>query len=110
MREEADLLDHVADPAAKLGEVERADAPAVDRDVALGDRDQAVHHLHRRRLAAARRPDEHADLAGGIVSESSLTAGAADPDSARGPVEDDSAAESVALRATGRYTVDTALR
>ena len=35
VREEADLLDHVADPAPQLGHVERADARAVDRDVAL---------------------------------------------------------------------------
>ena len=58
------LLDDIADPATELGGVERADAPVADADVAFGDVDQAVDHLHRGRLAAARGPDEHADLAG----------------------------------------------
>ena len=58
------LLDDIADPATELGGLERADAPVADADVAFGDVDQAVDHLHRGRLAAARGPDEHADLAG----------------------------------------------
>ena len=65
VREQADLLEDVADPAAQLGQVEAAHALPADGDVALGDVDQAVDHLHRGRLAAARRPDEHADLARG---------------------------------------------
>ena len=79
VREEPDLLDHVADPAPELGLVELADAAAVDPDVALGEVDEPVDELHRRRLAAARRADEAADLAGGIVSDRSSTAGAARP-------------------------------
>ena len=64
VREQPDLLEHVADAAPQLGELELAHAAAVDRDVALGDRDQAVDHLQRGRLAAPRRADEHADLPG----------------------------------------------
>ena len=63
MREEADLLDHVADPAPQLDDRQLADAAAVDADVALVERDQAVDELQRRRLAAARRADEHAERA-----------------------------------------------
>ena len=62
VREEADLLDDVADRAAQLGHVVVADLPAVDADVAARERDQPVDELERRRLAAAGRPDEHADL------------------------------------------------
>ena len=62
VREEADLLDHVADVAAKLRRVERPHAGVVEQDVALVDVDEPVHHLHRGRLAAAGRPDEDADL------------------------------------------------
>ena len=65
VREETDLLDHVADPAAQLGLVERGHAAPVDPHVARGQLDEAVDELHRRRLAAARRADEAADLAGG---------------------------------------------
>ena len=67
VREQADLLEDVADPPPQLGQFEAAHALPADRDVALGDVDQAVDHLHRGRLAAARRPDEHADLARGHV-------------------------------------------
>ena len=63
--EQPDLLEDVADPAAQLGQVEAAHALPADGDVALGDVDQAVDHLHRGGLAAARWPDEHADLARG---------------------------------------------
>jgi len=38
------------------------DLRAVDPDLALGEVDQPVDELQRRRLAAAGRPDEHADL------------------------------------------------
>src|SRR5664279_3537283 len=65
MGKQPDLLKDVADPAPELGELELTDALAVDRDVAVGDRDQAVDHLQRGRLATARRADQHADLAGG---------------------------------------------
>ena len=60
--EEADLLDDVADRAAQLGDVVVADLPAVDPDVTARERDQAIDELERRRLAASRRPDQHADL------------------------------------------------
>ena len=56
VREEADLLDHVADVAAKLRRVERSHAGVVEQDVALVDVDEPVHHLHRGRLAAAGGP------------------------------------------------------
>ena len=55
VREEPDLLDHVADPAAQLGHVVVADARPVDADVAVVELDQAVDHLHRGRLARAGR-------------------------------------------------------
>src|SRR5204863_7724008 len=63
MGEEADLLDHVADPAAELDERQLANRAAVDRDVARVERDQPVDHLERGGLAAAGWPDEHAERA-----------------------------------------------
>ena len=63
VREEPDLLDHVADPAAQRRLVERHHARAVDANVARRQLDEPVDELHRRRLAAARRADEAADLA-----------------------------------------------
>src|SRR5581483_661653 len=65
VREEPDLLDHVADAAAKLGQRERLDVPAVDADLARVEGDQPVHHLQRGRLAAAGRADEDAERPGG---------------------------------------------
>src|SRR5207302_6149297 len=62
VREQPDLLKHVADAATQLGELQVLHAGAVDRDVAFADRDQAVDHLQRRRLAAARRSNQDADL------------------------------------------------
>ena len=64
VREEADLLDHIADAAAQLGGRQVADAPPVDADVARVEGDQPVDHLQRRRLAAARRADEDAERPG----------------------------------------------
>ena len=64
VREEADLLDHVADAAAELGLVESVDALPVDPHVARGELDEPVDELHRRRLAAAGGADEAADVAG----------------------------------------------
>ena len=54
VREQADLLDHVADPAAELDDVVVADARPVDPDVALVELDQPVDELHRGRLPRAR--------------------------------------------------------
>ena len=65
VREQTDVLDHVADLASQLDHVQAPNAPPVDEDVALGHVDQAVDHLHRRGLAAAGRSDEDADLARG---------------------------------------------
>ena len=67
MREEARLLDHVADLTPEVGGRAFAHRRPVDQDVALGDVDHAIDHPHRRRLAATRRAYEHADLAGGYV-------------------------------------------
>ena len=74
VREETDLLDHVADPAAQLGEVAGGDVLAVDEDPAGRRLDEPVDHLQRRRLAAAGRADEDADLPGRDREERSLTA------------------------------------
>ena len=60
--EQPRLLDHVADPAPQLGDVTVSDAHVADPDVPVRHVDQAVHHLHRRGLATARRPDEDADV------------------------------------------------
>jgi hypothetical protein len=43
------------------------DVVAVDEDLPLGGLDETIDHLHRRRLAAARRADEHDRLAIGDV-------------------------------------------
>ena len=64
MWEEPHLLDHVSDPPPQLDRRQRHDVLAVDRDPPRGRLDQAVDHLHCGRLAAARWPDQHADLAG----------------------------------------------
>ena len=58
MREEPDLLDDIADPAAQLHRVDLRDVLAVDQDPARGRLDQPVHHHHRGRLAAAGRSDQ----------------------------------------------------
>jgi hypothetical protein len=65
VREEADLLDHVADLAPQLRRPAVADALAADQDVAVRDVDHPVDHPHGGRLAAAGRADEHADVARG---------------------------------------------
>ena len=54
-----DLLDDVADAAAQLGGRALADVLSVDRDRAGGRFDEPVDHAQRRRLAAARRADQH---------------------------------------------------
>ena len=63
VREQADLLDHVADAAPQRRHVALRGILAVDEDPAARRLDQAVDHLERRRLAAAGRADEDADLA-----------------------------------------------
>ena len=75
VREQPDLLDHVADVAAQLDRVGVGDVVAVEEDAARRRLDQPVDHLQRRRLAATRRADEHADLAvAGCRATSSPTA------------------------------------
>ena len=66
VREQPDLLDHVADPAPQLGRLERRRTllPSIVMSPSVID-DQPVDHLQRGGLAAARRADQHADLAGG---------------------------------------------
>src|SRR5690606_8705984 len=63
VREQPDLLDHVADVAAQLVGVGTGDVAAVDLDASRRRVDQAVDQPQRRALAAPRRPDEHDDLA-----------------------------------------------
>jgi hypothetical protein len=64
MREQPDLLDHIADLAAKLSRLARQHAAPANQDVAVAQRDQPVDQAHGGRLARARGPDEHAHLAG----------------------------------------------
>ncbi len=64
MREQADLLDHVAHLSPQLRRRSRGHRAAADLDVAGGDLDGAVDHPHRRGLATAGGADEDADLAG----------------------------------------------
>ena len=67
VREQAHLLDDVADSPAHLDRVFVRDVVAVDEDSARGRLDQPVDHAHRRRLAAAGRADQDADLAPGDI-------------------------------------------
>jgi hypothetical protein len=67
VREEPGLLDHVAHLPAELRRVPVPHRGVPDQDVALGDVDGSVDHPHRGGLAAARRSDEHADVAGGDI-------------------------------------------
>src|SRR5262249_47456948 len=64
VRKEPDLLDDVADPAPQRDRGKLAHAEAVDADVALLERHEAIDEAKRRRLAAARRADERAERAG----------------------------------------------
>jgi hypothetical protein len=63
VREQSDLLDHVPDVPAQLDRVGVGDVGAVEEDAPGRRLDQPVDHLQRRGLAAARRSDQHADLA-----------------------------------------------
>jgi hypothetical protein len=75
VREQPDLLDHVADLAPQLRRLALAHALAVDEHVAAGELDHAVDAAHRRRLAGAGRADEHADLARGHVQREAVDGG-----------------------------------
>src|SRR2546422_10037477 len=59
VRKQTDVLDDVTDLAAQFDRVQAPNAPPVDEDVTFGHVDQAVDHLHRGRLAAARGSDEN---------------------------------------------------
>src|SRR5439155_2049332 len=59
VRQQADALDDVADPAAELDRVLLQDVAPVEPDLARGRLDEAIDHPHRGRLAASRRSDQH---------------------------------------------------
>ncbi len=63
VREQTRLLDHVADPPPQLVERQGADVGALEPHGPARRLDEAVDHLQRRGLAAARRPDESDELA-----------------------------------------------
>ena len=62
VREQAGVLDDVADAAAQLAGVERGGVLPADGDATRGRLDHPVDHPQRRRLAAAGRTDEDGDL------------------------------------------------
>src|SRR5262249_40424967 len=64
VREQADLLDGVADAPAQLRDFDLHDVLPVDQHLATGRFDQSIDHLQACGLAAAARPDEDADVAG----------------------------------------------
>src|SRR4029077_17384752 len=65
MREEANLLNHIADAAAQFDGIARGDRLPVDQDGAGGWVDQSVDHTQERRLAGAGGPHQHADITRG---------------------------------------------
>ena len=63
MREEAALLDHVADAPAELDGIDPQDVRAVDENAATRRLNEAVDHAQRGGLATTRRSDQDAELA-----------------------------------------------
>ncbi len=63
IREQANLLNDVADIAAQRDGIEIGCVFAVNKNLAAGGRDQPVNHLQRGGLAAARRAEQHAHFA-----------------------------------------------
>src|SRR5205085_4812925 len=63
--EQTNLLDDVADAAAKLRDLYRHDVATVDEHLAAGRLHESIDHLERGGFAAAARSDEHANIAGG---------------------------------------------
>ena len=63
MREETDLLDHVADVTAQRDGVDVHDVAPIDGDGAAVGLDHPVDDAHGRGLPAAGGTDQHADLA-----------------------------------------------
>ena len=65
MREEADLLDHVADGAPQANRIPLARVPAPARDTSpASGSEQSIDELEDRRLAGAARADQRHDFAG----------------------------------------------
>jgi len=64
VREQARVLDDVADAAAQLCFVHLRRVLVVDPDSTTSGLDHPVDHPQRRRLAAAGRPDKNGDLPG----------------------------------------------
>src|SRR5438445_8015384 len=62
VRKQTDVLDHVTHLPAQLDRIQAPNALPVDEDVAFGHVDQAVDHLHRGRLAAARSEEHTSEL------------------------------------------------
>ena len=98
VREQADLLDDVADVAAQLLGLAVAHAAAAEQDVAGGDVDHAVDHPHRRRLAAPGWTHENADLTRGDLERQTVDRGLA---AARVPLRHVSELQGLARRASG---------
>src|SRR3712207_7593611 len=63
------LLDDITDAASQLRRIDGHDVLPVDRQAAAGRLDHAVDHPHRRRLAAAGRPDQDDDRSEEHTSE-----------------------------------------
>ena len=79
VREEADLLDHVADPAPELGRVQGADAAAGDRDLAVSRSIRRLTSFIAVVLPAPEGPTRTQISPAGITSERSSTAAAERP-------------------------------
>jgi hypothetical protein len=58
MREQAGLLNDIANSSPQLDRVDLRDVVAGHKNLTGAWLGQAVNHAHRRRLATARRPDE----------------------------------------------------
>ncbi len=58
MRQQPDLLDHIADPHPQLIRIRRPDVPAINHDRTGGGLDKAVDHPQGGTLAAAGGPDQ----------------------------------------------------
>ncbi len=76
VREQPDLLDHVADAPAELVDGEGGGVDAVDEDAAARRGDEPVHHLEDGGLPAARRADHRHQLAGRDVEVEGVDRGA----------------------------------
>ena len=57
------MLDHVANATAQQNWIDRVGIATADEDFPRRRSDQAIDHPQRRRLAASRRAEQHADIA-----------------------------------------------